>query len=428
MSEHNDQAEGKGSAFSRAIVAWYLYDWAIAPYAVLILTFIFATYFTVKVAPDKITGTTQWGAAITVSTLIVAIASPLLGAAIDRSGRRKPWLASFTILTIAATAGLWWIAPAPSSVLPALILVGLSNIGFGLANVAYNAILPVIAPRGRLGLVSGIGWGVGYFGGLVCLGIALLILRAQPPLFGLDPATAGPVRAAMPLTAAWIALFALPLFLVVPDEARRRDRRVSSIGERLAELGETCRLILRHKKLLRFLLANMFYIDGLNTIFAFGGIYAAGSFDMGVEQVLLFGIAMNVTAGLGAGLFALIEDRISAHRTIVISLLALIGLGTTILLVHTALSFWIAALALGVFVGPVQSASRSHLVALAPPDMTARLFGFLALSGRATAFTGPAALALVTGLTGSQRLGMAAVLPFLVAGLALLGGAPKRGK
>jgi MFS transporter, UMF1 family len=414
-------------AVSPAILAWYIYDWAIAPYAVLVLTFIFATYFAAMVAPDKITGTQAWGWAITGSTLVIAVASPLLGAAIDHSGRRKPWLAAFTLLCVAATAGLWWIAPSPALMLPALLLVGLSNIGFGLSNVAYNAMLPLVAPPERLGLVSGIGWSVGYFGGLACLGLALAIVLPRPPPFGLDPASAETVRATMPLTALWFALFALPLFFVVPD-GTRRDRREGGAGSSLGELAETVRLIWREKRLLRFLAANMLYIDGLNTIFAFGGIYAAGSFEMSVEQVLMFGIAMNLTAGLGAALFGLIEDRLSAHRTIFLSLILLLGLGATILLVRSAVLFWAAALALGLFVGPVQSASRSRLVQLAPPGMTARLFGFLALSGRATAFIAPAALALVTGLADSQRAGMATILPFLAGGLVLLGRPAKSGK
>jgi UMF1 family MFS transporter len=415
----------KPSAVSRAIFAWYVYDWAIAPYAVLVLTFIFATYFTAMVAPDKITGTQAWGWAITISTLAVALSSPLLGAAIDQSGRRKPWLALFTLLTIVATAGLWWIAPSPDLMLPALVLVAVSNFGFGLANVAYNAMLPLVAPPERLGLVSGVGWGLGYFGGLACLAIALALALPRPPPFGLDAATAETVRAAMPLTALWFALFALPLFLLVPDGARGHG---GGVGRSLRELAETGRLIRRDKRLLRFLIANMLYIDGLNTLFAFGGIYAAGTFAMSVEQVLVFGIAMNVTAGCGAALFGLIEDRISAHKTIVLSLVALIALGAIILLARSAALFWAAALALGLFVGPVQSASRSRLVQLAPPGMTARLFGFLALSGRATAFMGPAALALVTGLAGSQRAGMATILPFLAAGLVLLGRQAKSGK
>ena len=416
----------KPSTLSPAILAWYVYDWAIAPYAVLVLTFIFATYFTVKVAPDKIVGTQAWGLAITASTLVVAVASPLLGVAIDQGGRRKPWLALFTLLMAAATAALWWALPSPDSMVLALVLLALSNVGFGLANVAYNAMLPLVAPPERLGLVSGVGWGLGYFGGLACLALALVLVQSQPPLFGLDPASAAPVRATMPLTALWIALFALPLFLVVPDAPTGGGRLRVRTG--LAELAATGRLIVKHPPLLRFLIANMLYIDGLNTIFAFGGIYAAGSFDMSVEQVLIFGIAMNVTAGIGASLFGLIEDRISAHRTIFLSLIALIGFGGTILLVRSATLFWIAALALGLFVGPVQSASRSRLVQLAPPDMTARLFGFLALSGRATAFLGPALLALVTGLAGSQRAGMAMILPFLAAGLVLLGRPAKSGK
>ncbi|MFC7607447.1 MFS transporter [Teichococcus aestuarii] len=172
--------------------------------------------------------------------------------------------------------------------------------------------------------------------------------------------------------------------------------------------------------LARFLLARLFYTDGLNTLFAFGAIYAAGTFGMGFDEILLFGIALNVTAGLGAAGFGLLEDRLGARRTILVALAALLGLGLGVVLAEDKGVFWALALALGLFIGPAQSASRSYMARLAPPDEVAAHFGLFALSGRITGFMGPAVLALVTAATQSQRAGMATVLGFLALGGAIL--------
>jgi UMF1 family MFS transporter len=170
----------------------------------------------------------------------------------------------------------------------------------------------------------------------------------------------------------------------------------------------------------RFLLARLFYTDGLNTLFAFGAIYAAGVFGMPFEEILLFGIALNVTAGLGAAGFGLVEDRLGAKQTILVALAAIVVIGLGLVLVEDKGVFWGLAVVLGLFMGPAQSASRSLMAALAPPAEVSAHFGLFALSGRITGFLGPAALAAVTAATGSQRAGMATVLVFLALGAAVL--------
>jgi UMF1 family MFS transporter len=190
----------------------------------------------------------------------------------------------------------------------------------------------------------------------------------------------------------------------------------------LAALRATLRQLPRHRNVLRFLIAKMIYIDGLNTLFAFGGIYAAGTIGMALDEVLLFGVIINVASGLGAFAFAWVDDWIGAKPTILIALVCLVLFGAGILVVDDKIWFYILAMGLGTFLGPTQAASRSLMARLAPRELMTEFFGLYALAGKATAFVGPALLGWVTLLTDSQRAGMATILPFFAVGLWLLWG------
>ncbi|MBF0333679.1 MAG: MFS transporter, partial [Alphaproteobacteria bacterium] len=280
------------------LVSWCLYDWANSAFPTVITTFVFAAYFTQAVAPSPETGTALWGEAMALAGLIIALASPALGAIADQGGRRKPWLAAFTGLCVVATASLWWVAPQPGAVPLALLALVLGTVGVELASVFYNAMLPDLVTKGRYGRLSGWGWGIGYAGGLACLVVALFgLVQAEPPPFGLRKADAEHVRATAPLVALWFAVFALPLFLFTPDTPCTGMPAGQAVRRGLASLMATLRNVRRHRQIARFLVARIFYIDGLNTLFAFGGIYAAGTFGMDIAEIIRFGIAMNVTAG-----------------------------------------------------------------------------------------------------------------------------------
>jgi UMF1 family MFS transporter len=172
--------------------------------------------------------------------------------------------------------------------------------------------------------------------------------------------------------------------------------------------------------MVRFLVARLVYNDGLVTVFAFGGIYAAGTFGFSFEQVLLFGIVINVAAGLGAAAMGVLDDRIGGKRTIVISLLGLIAASLLAVLATSATWFWIAGILLGVFVGPNQAASRSLMGRFVPHQMENEFFGFFAFSGKLTAFIGPFLLGVLTDVSGSQRVGISIVIVLFVLGLLLL--------
>lgn len=405
----------------RALMSWCMYDWANSAFPTVIVTFVFSAYFSRAVAENSTVGTAQWGTALAVSGVAIALLSPVFGAVADRRGRRKPWLAAFTALCLVATAALWFTRPDPSHVLWALVVFGVANTAFGIGAVFYNAMLPGIVPERRIGRLSGWGWGLGYLGGLACLVLVLVVfVEPEVPPFGLDRTSAEHIRAAAPMVAAWFAVFSLPVFLFTPDTPATGVPIAKAVRDGLADAYRTLRDIRDHANTGRFLLARLLYIDGLNTLFAFGGIYAAGTFGMDAGEIIRFGIALNVTAGLGAALFAWVDDWIGARRTILIALLGIIGFGVPAIATDSRSLFWGLALALGVFMGPAQAASRSLMARIAPADRMTEMFGLFALSGRITAFLGPAVLAWATVAFASQRAGMATVIVFVAAGAAVL--------
>jgi len=359
--------------------------------------------------------------ATSIAALIIAVMAPVLGAISDRVGRRKPWLLVLTLLGAASAIGLWWATPEPSSVTYALILVILGTVSFELGMVFYNAMLPEIANEKHVGRVSGWGWGLGYLGGLSALAVSLILfIQPDPSLFGLDREAVEHVRIIPVMVGVWMIIFAVPLFLLVPSQPAAAIGTGQAIREGFETLLDTTRRLKEYREVLKFLVARMLYIDGLNTLFAFGGIFAAAAFGMSTDEVLMFGISLNVTAGLGAFAFSFLDDRWGPKPVIAISVAGIAVFGVSMLLTEDITTFWALGLGIGLFLGPAQSASRSMMARLAPEQLRAEFFGLYAFSGKATAFLGPAILAMAVDLTGSQHWGMATIFPFLIAGLLVL--------
>ena len=405
----------------RELYAWAVFDWATSPFAALIVTFVIATYFAKAVAPSAVEGQALWGWAMSVSVLASAVIGTLLGAIADAGGPRKPWLLLTVLIQAAGTAAIWWVHPSTASIMLALVTVGIANFGSELGNIFYNAILGDIAPRDRIGSWSGFGWGLGYVGGLICLTLALvLFLQPEIPAFGLDKATAANVRIIGPLVALWLLVFSLPIFLIVQDRPGPivPDRRI--VREGMRRLRGSLKDLFRDRQLGLFMLAAMLWADGLTTIFAIGGIIAAGVFRMELNEILMFGILMNITSGIGAWFFARSDDRRGSKATLLVCLAGLILAGTFVTIAPDKLWFSIAGGVLGLFIGPVQSATRTALIRIAPADRRAELFGILALTGRATSFLGPMLVAIVTTASGSQRIGMTPILALWAAGALVL--------
>ena len=399
--------------------SWACYDFANSPFTTLVLTFVYATYFTQAIAADPITGTVLWSRAIALSALIAGVCSPILGFFADRLGYRKNWLIFFTVMCAAATVGLYGVLP--GQVATALILIVIANTAYELAMVFYNAFLPDITPVERIGRISGYGWGLGYLGGLVVL-VFVLIAFVQPdvPWFGVTKIDGQNIRVTNVVVAAWLVVFSVPFVLWVPEVKPSISHRKIHFLSSLSQLQITFKRILKFKEVCRFLMARFIFNNGLVTIFLFGGIYAAESFGFTLQEVLIFGIALNVAAGFGAFLMGYLDDLFGGKKTIIISLVGLILAVALAVLTSSKLMLWVSGMVIGVFSGPNQSASRSLMARLVPSDSQAQFFGFYAFSGKFTAFLGPLLFGIVTQWTGSQRWGLSVVLVMLFLGMLIM--------
>jgi len=402
----------------RAVFAWCSYDWANSAFTTLVVTFIYSTYFSGAFASSADRGTVLWSRGIVISAILIAVLSPILGAVADRSGRRRRYLIISTLVCCGFTVLLAFLEPGTGgAALRALTVFIAANVAFEVAMVFYNAFLPAVASRDMIGRVSGWGWALGYIGGLVAMAIALYgFVRPETPWFGIPSDGDFRYRATNLLVAAWFLLFSVPMFVFVKD--RQPAGRVDVAGA-FRELGRTFRNLGEYGEVAKFLLARLIYNDGLVTLISFAGIFAYGTFGMSLGEVTFLGMTLNVAAGLGAFAFGFVDDRLGGKKTVLISLVALcvavlIGVGAT-----SKTGLWTAGIIIGVFLGPIQSASRSLMGRFTPETHQSEFFGFYAFSGKATAFLGPLVLGIVTGWFG-QRAGVATVIGFFVLGGAIL--------
>jgi UMF1 family MFS transporter len=428
----------------RAVWSWMFFDWASQPFYTLLITFIFAPYFTSAVMADPAEGQALWGYANAAAGFVIALLAPVLGALADTTGPRKPWIAAFSIATIAGSALLWFAEPGMADPTPILLAFAIGLVGIEFASSFNSAMLPDLGPKEAVGRISGSGWALGYVGGLLALVLMLVFMVASPesgrtmaglePLFGLDPAAREGDRAAGPLTALWYAVFVLPLFLFVPDTPRRAGER-GAVRRALRDLGRTIRGLPGHPGLLGFLAGSSLYRDALNGIYAFGGIYAAGVLGWSITQIGVFGILAAAAGAAGCWVGGRADSAFGPRPVIVVSVLALIAVCTVIVATSREAVFgiplapgsglpdtlfYICGGVIGAAGGALQASSRTMLVYEAEPGRMTEAFGLYALTGKATSFLSPLLIALATDLTQSQRLGIAPVVLLLAAGLALL--------
>ena len=403
-----------------------MYDFANSAFTTLVVTFIYATYFTEAIAEDTNTGTFYWSLGVSISAIIVALVSPYAGAIADQGGYRKRFLFLATILGVGATIVLFF--PVPGQITFALTAFIIGNFAFEIGLVFYNAFLPELAPPEKIGRVSGFAWGLGYLGGLLCLGIALLFfVMPEEPLFGLSKENGEYIRATNLLVAVWYALFSIPLFVMVKEE--KKDKLAFSrelFSEATKQFVNTFHEIRNFRDIFRMLIARIFYNDGLVTIIAFGAIYAVGTFGFTTEEVLLFGIILNVSAGAGAIGFGYLDDKLGGKTTIQITNIGLIIASLVAVLATGPLGFWISGIVVGLLMGPNQSASRSLMGRFIPQDKENEFYGFFAFSGKATSFIGPILLGQITLLFDSQRAGVSVVIVLFIIGMIILNGVDEK--
>ncbi len=400
----------------RTVAAWSFYDFANSSFATIVLTFVYSTYFTKVIATDALTGGRQWSWAVTISALIVALSSPLLGAIADRKGLRKRFLMACALMCITATAALYF--PVAGQILPALAIFVVANSANELGNVFYNAFLPEISNEKNIGRISAWAWGLGYVGGILSTILVMVALvSTDEPWFGFTKEAGQNIRATNLFVAAWFSIFCIPIFLYVKET--RSDQTSASINPYRILLA-SFQDIRRHPQITKFLLARLFYNDGLVAIFSFGGIYAAGTFGFSFEEIMIFGIVMNLAAGAGAFILGSADDRFGGKLTIYITLAAFL-LGTTgAMLAESRWAFWVSAVTVSLFAGPNQSASRSLMGRFVPKDKVNEFYGFFSFSGKATAFIGPLMIGEFSRAFGSQRVGVGSLLILFAIGAVLM--------
>ncbi|QHQ36002.1 MFS transporter [Algicella marina] len=429
----------------RGVRSWMLFDWANQPFYTLIITFIFAPYFAAEVTGDAVQGQALWARITAIGGLTVAILAPILGAVADQSGPRKPWIAVFSVLFVFGCCGLWLAAPGTENLWLVLALFLIAFIGSEFMLIFTNAMLPDLGPREEIGRISGSGWALGYVGGVLVLILVLLLLSPSPgkettllginPILGLDPQAGEPARATGPLTALWFAVFAVPLFLYTPD-APRRAQVSGAVTKGLRQLGRTLVALPAKGTLLIYLLASMIYRDALAALYIFGGIFAKGILGWGLFELGVFGIIAAATGAVGAWIGGRADRSFGPKPVIFVSIIILMAVAATTLLTTRShifglpvtegsglpdTIFFFCGAMIGAAGGALQASSRTMLVhqAEAHVPMT-EAFGLYALSGKATAFIGPAAIGIATTLSGSQRLGITPVIGLFALGLFLL--------
>ncbi len=400
------------SASRRTILSWTLFDFANTAFYVLILTVGYPLYFKKVIVGGGAEGDALWGLSFSLSMLIVAVLSPILGAVADYGAGKKRFLWLFTLLCVLCTAGLFFVGD--SMILAGMILLVLANIGFEGGLVFYDAFLPEITTERSYGRVSGYGFAMGYLGSLVTLVIAM-------PLYagGFETANLANVRMSFLLAAVMFFLFALPLFIVVPDRQRHASLKLNFAAIGLRRIRSTFQEFPKYRNVGRFLLAYFLYIDAVNTIVIFSSIFADETLKLPIQDIIIFFAIVQTSALIGSVLFGILADKIGHKKTLVISLLIWLAVVTLAYFVVDAAMFFGVGVLAGVALGSSQSSSRSLMTTIIPPEKKTEFFGFYSFFGKASAIIGPVLFGVVSSYA-NQRMALVSVGVLLLAGLALL--------
>jgi len=395
-----------------------LYDFANSAFTTIIITFIFATYFASQIAPDPIMGQSYWGWTIGITGFLVAIIGPIVGSFADKNNRVVFFIRSFSLLCILFTTLLWFSKPSQSYLLYTLFIVGIANLFYELSLIFYNSLLKNISNNKNLGKSSGFGFAFGYIGGIIILLISIkLFIDTDNLPFGLTKEDSQNIRAIALLVSFWFLVFAFPfLFLEIKEKKTNKAKNVYPYFLELKKLIWNKKLSV----LAKFLIARMLYADGLNAIIVMGGIFAVGVFNLEIKELLKLSILMNITAFLGAFIGGIANDKYGSKFVIIFSLIGLIFSSTVILFTSSILTFFFLAAVNGLFIGPIQSASRVVITSMLNKNNQGKGFGLFAMSGKLTSFLGPFLVSTVTFLTDSQRIGFSAAIVLLLAGLIIL--------
>ena len=390
-------AAPKERIFTKKVWAWGLWDWASAAFNAVVTTFVFSVYITNKDLFGE--SANSWlGWVLGGAGVIVAIVAPVLGQSVDRSGRRATVLTITTLATGVITALLFFVSPGEGRLWLGLFLLAAGNIAFETGSVVYNALISDISKPSNVGRISGFGWGLGYIGGIVLL-LILFVGFINPDVgwFGVTSENGLNVRVAMLFAAAWTFIFSAPLLLSLRNKPRREGTEKLSIVGAYKELFSSIKRIWRtDRSIVWFLMSSAIYRDGLAGVFTFGAVLASNAFDFSSSEVIYFGVAANLVAGIATITFGYLDDKLGARAVIIFSVTAMVVCGFGVFLFHDGVFgmtgktvYWVLGLTLCVFVGPTQSASRTYLARIAPKGEEGEIFGLYATTGRAVSFLAP---------------------------------------
>ncbi len=453
---------GEFAADKRGQISWALGEFARSPYVSLVYVFVFAPYFANTVVGDPVRGQELWGLGNTIVGVFIAALAPLLGAISDRMGRRKTWIAGITAIMAPICIALWFAMPGAQGGLsiPVILVLATSLLAcFMFSEVFHNAMLPSIASTEGIGRLSGLGLSVGNTGTLLAL-VTMLFAVALPasglvdwsflpdkPLFGLDPETHEHSRIAGPIAGVWLIIFIIPMLLWTPDRPSTGISIKRAIREGVSQVWMTVKRARQVSNVWFYLLARACYTDGKVAILAYAGIYAAGIFDWGLVELLLFAISLTPFSISGGYLGGWLDGRYGSKRTIQITIggtcLGMLGAisstPTQLLYVipydaAAAGPIWdfpyfqtlpeviylVMFMLMASTITAAFAASRAMMARISPVSMMSQFFGLYALSGSVTAFLGHGIVTLFTGVFNSQRAGFASVIFLLSSGLLLM--------
>lgn len=425
--------------------AWAMFDGARSPYNVLINVFVFSAYFSTVVIPDGIRGQTQWSFVTSTAAIIVALTAPLLGAIADAGGRRKPWLAATVLFGAPSMAYLWFATPGMTEGLGGIMLALIGGyLFFEYSAIFCNAMLPNVAPPGRIGFLSGVGLGLANLSGIVLFVFFLYAWSWNPnPLFGLSNAAHEPERAVGILAAIWIVVFGLPLFFFTPDSPSTSRSIPEAVKHGVRSLIDTITKIGRYRNAATFLLSRIFFYEGFIVLMLFTGVFAAGILHWNATMLIVEGLINSVVAAIAAFFAGWLDARIGSKKSTMVFVTGCLIANVILCSVTPNMVFFIpidgAATSTGglfatlpdkvflvtqcsiaFFVTGGMVTGRALMAKLAPPTMLNEFFGLFAMSGTATSFVGPATIGVLTTVFQSQRVGVAVGLFFLLVGLMIL--------
>lgn len=422
----------------KQVISWAFWDWATQPFNSVILTFVFAALYLVSDSflPADVASlpddspvkeaaladlTSGYGLVTTIAGLLILFLAPVLGQQADRRGSKKRWLFVFTMLLALTQFALFFVYAQPGFFWYGAAVLAVGAVISEIAGVNYNALLVQVSTPKTVGKVSGLGWGMGYIGGIVALVIVVALTFAD--WFGMDTSDGLAYRLIAVGCGVWTILFSIPLFRNVPEPPPSAPgQSVGFFRSYVVLVHDIARLFREHRPTFWFLIASAVYRDGLAGVFAFGGVLAAVAFGFGPTDVILFAIAANVVAGLSTVIAGRFDDRFGAKAVIVFALTTLVLVAFVVFAFHDlgAVIFWIGGLILSAMVGPAQAASRSLLARVTPTGMQGEIFGLYATTGRVASFLSPAMWTVFIAYFGSTIFGVLGIGLVLLLGLILL--------